>query len=538
MKPIIVSFLLVATAAGYDISPVQPNIPPNGVVNAASYLSPGFVNYGIARGSLFLIFGNYLGPDTLVQASTFPLHGIDGLAGTRVNVSATGYTGYALMVYTSAKQVAAILPSNVPEGDAIVTVQFQNLASNPIVIHVVRSAFGLFTLSQAGVGPGVIQNFVSANDTPLNTLLNSAAPGQTVILWGTGLGPVSGDEAGGPLPGPLPYLDALYVGGQPARVRFAGRSGCCAGVDQIVFDVPSNISGCYLPVVAVTNGITSNSGTIAVSNAGKACDDSLSFRAADLSTLSLTGRLRAGSIGLWSRAAPGASPGSGTLSGSFVSYTPQTLAAAQAPLNPSAGSCYAMETPVTFDPGVLPHGDALNAGFNLMVSGPGGSYTADWVAPGAYRSDLSLTGLPVGVYSASSPGGPDVGSIRGSTTTTSPARWTNASDYAGTFPIGQPITIKWSGGASNAFVAIRINSANTTISTSILCNLPASLATFTVPDYLARLLVQGAGTISVGSYDPPGSFAANGLDTGTMTVGTTTSAQTNFQTPPGGALQE
>src|SRR5215467_4020599 len=203
VKLLAVSFLLFAFSA-FPQSRVQPSIAPNGIVNAASYLPPGFVNQGIARGSLFVIFGSNLGPDTLVQATTFPLQGSDGLAGTRVRIDAATFTGYAFMLYTSKGQVGAILPSATPEGNATVTLNYNNLTSNPVVIKVVRSAFGTFTLNQGGRGPAVVQNFVSPTQVPVNTILNSATPGQTLILWGTGLGPAAGDDSAGPLPGALP----------------------------------------------------------------------------------------------------------------------------------------------------------------------------------------------------------------------------------------------------------------------------------------------------------------------------------------------
>jgi len=256
--------LLAAVSVLSAANPFQPVISPNGVVNGASYLSAPFQNYGIARGSLFVVFGSALGPVDLLQATSFPLPTSEGLGGTRVLISIGGYNAPCPMVYTSLTQVAAIMPSGAPEGDGSLVVTYQNAASASAPIHIVRSAFGIFTRNQAGSGPAIAQNFVSQTSTPLNSLIASATVGQTVILWGTGLGPVNGDETAGPLPGALPYLDSLYVGGVTANVRYAGRSGCCAGVDEIIFDVPAGVSGCYVPVAAVTGAAVSNFGTIAV----------------------------------------------------------------------------------------------------------------------------------------------------------------------------------------------------------------------------------------------------------------------------------
>ncbi|HYW43574.1 MAG TPA: hypothetical protein VE959_12005 [Bryobacteraceae bacterium] len=527
------SLLLLPATALFPTSRIQPAIAPDGVMNAASYIPRGFANHGIARGSLFLIFGNYLGPDVLVQAQSFPLAGSDGLAGTNVRIDAGGYTGFAYMVYTSATQVGAILPSEAPEGDATLTLNYNNLTSNPVVIHIVRSAFGIFTLNQGGTGPAVVQNFVSQGQTPLNTLLTSATPGQTVILWGTGLGPLSGGDATGPAPGALPYLDSLYVGGQQVSVRFAGRSGCCAGIDQISFDVPANVSGCYVPVVALTNGIASNFATIAVSPGGGACDDPLSFRAGTLS-LARNGSLRVGAIRLWTQTPAGGSVGSDTLTASFLAYSPQTLVMAQAPVNPSAGSCYLTESPVNSDPSALPHGDGLNAGFSVLASGPGASLTAESVSAGNYAANMTPAGLSPGVYSVSGSGGPDVGAIRGSVTVTPPAAWSNASDYTTSIvTTGQPMAFRWTGGDGSGYVAIAMNSVSATLSMSLVCNVPASMGSFTVPAYMTRSIVQGQGAISVGSFTTAGSFSASGLDVGAVTAGASQVVQANFVTPPG-----
>ena len=144
---------LSCSAALFAANPFQPVIAPNGVVNGASNLSPAFAGYGIARGSLFIIYGSALGPVDLARASSSPLPTTEGLAGTRVLVSIGAYNAACPMVYSSINQVAAIMPSDAPEGDGTVVVAYQNQASTASGIRVVRSAFGLFTRNQAGSGP-------------------------------------------------------------------------------------------------------------------------------------------------------------------------------------------------------------------------------------------------------------------------------------------------------------------------------------------------------------------------------------------------
>jgi hypothetical protein len=317
-------------------------------------------------------------------------------------------------------------------------------------------------------------------------------------------------------------------------VRYAGRSGCCAAIDQIVFDVPANVAGCFLPVVAVANGVTSNVGTIAVSNSGRECDDPLSFRGADLGALQRNGRMRVGSIVLWNQTPAGAPLGSTALSGSFVSYTPQSLMGSTAAVNPSAGTCYMSQTPVETDTAAASPVQALNAGFNVMSSGPAGALTAEWVSPGQYQASATPSGLPAGVYTISGSGGPDIGAIHATLNIQPGVQWTNAADFPATIRAGQPMTFRWTGGDRSGFVVIRIHSANVTLASSIVCNVPATPGAFTVPDYLTRGILQGRGSISVGSFGAPGTFSATGLDVGMISAGASTVLETNFQSPPVG----
>ncbi len=524
------SLFALAAAAGFASNPTQPAISPNGVVNAASYLAPGFANAGIARGSLFLIFGNYLGPDPLVQAAAFPLPTSDGLAGTRVHITSGTYSVDIPVVYTSATQVAAILPSNAPEGNAALYLTYRTLTSNPATIHIVRSAFGMFTLNQGGTGQAVVQNFVSQNQRPVNTLISSVAPGGTATLWGTGLGPVaSGDEAAGPIPGALPYLDHLYVGGQIANVRYAGRTGCCAGVDQIDFDIPAGVEGCYVPIAAVVNGIVSNVGTIAVSP-NRECDDPLSFRAADLATLEKNGSLAVGSIGLWDLT----SPPSETLNGSFLLWTAQGLTAAPVPLNSSAGSCYETESSLAIGTQTPSYATPLNAGISIRLNGPAGLLEALVnPSPGNYSTSLNPPGLFVGAYTLSSAGGADIGPLRGNFAVANSLQWTNSASFTGAaIPIGQPLNFLWTPGDSNTYVKIAINASSATLATSIVCNVPAGAGRFTVPDYLARTILQGTAAISLGSFTVQDAFTADHLDAGIVTAGANTTVLATFLLPP------
>jgi uncharacterized protein (TIGR03437 family) len=240
-------------------------IPPpsvNSANNAADYSTT------IAQGSLFVVFGYWMGPTILVQAS-LPLPSV--LAGTSVTVKSGSTTLNCPMLYTSIDQLAAVLPSSTPIGTASITVSY-NGETNPYGYSttqatVVQSSFGIFTPSSAGFGPGSI----TGADNSLKTFANSAKPGEIVVLWGTGMGPVIGGDNFPPSNLPNFPNAQVWVGGQPAQVAYAGRSGCCAGLDQVNFTVPAVANGCNVPVMVANGGVSSNTVSLPVSGSGGAC---------------------------------------------------------------------------------------------------------------------------------------------------------------------------------------------------------------------------------------------------------------------------
>ncbi len=171
-----VNITLTVTAAGTQ--PVDPMVISAN--NSADYSTT------LAQGSLFVIFGSSLGPATLAEISAFPLPNV--LAGTSVTVTAGSITLDCPMVYTSAGQVAAILPSNTPVGEAIITVAYDGVTDpnqqSTTRVTVLPSSVGIFTLTSSGLGTGIF----TALDGTVITLAKSAQPGQIVYVWATGLG--------------------------------------------------------------------------------------------------------------------------------------------------------------------------------------------------------------------------------------------------------------------------------------------------------------------------------------------------------------
>jgi uncharacterized protein (TIGR03437 family) len=270
----------------------------SGVVNAASFASPSMPNGSIARGSLFTVFDPKVA-DYPEQANAYPLPTSLGGEKYSMQISVGGFTAGAIMLYagysaSSQGQINAILPSVIPAGDGVLSIIGSGRLLATHSIRVVDRSFGIFARDGTGSGVGAIHNEGAGGRLSANSLFDSAKPGQAAVLWGTGLGPVTGNEAAGPLPGNLLTHDVhVWVGGKDAALLYGGRSGCCAGLDQINFVVPDGVEGCYVPVAVQVGSIISNYVSMSISTNGGTCQ--LPY---GLSSLQLEAARQRGSIGL------------------------------------------------------------------------------------------------------------------------------------------------------------------------------------------------------------------------------------------------
>ena len=532
-------------------SQTKPVIKNNGVVNAASFAGPGMPNSPIAQGAIFNVFGSGMGPATLVQSSGFPVP--TSLAGTSMTVTVGSVTVKPLILYTSDAQIAAVLPSSTPVGTASLVVTYNGQSSAAALYSVVANSFGIFTLNSAGTGPGIITDAskkVNGIDTVV-TKTTAMNPGDVGIIWGTGLGPVTGDESAGALPGDMPLVPVqVYVGGQPASITYRGRSGCCSGLDQIAFVVPTGILGCNVPVQVKISSIVSNFPSIAVASSGNVCSDPNSLSPADQTRLSAIGSVSVGSLTLTRTnislplppPLPSVSNTSDIGAGLFEKFTYAQYSVFQNPTNYTLpGTCTVFDYTGTTATYIDPTQPAiLDAGTALTVNGPNG--TASLVKGSSTGLQYSKTlgnvtvGLPStqplyldkGAYTVTGAGGPGVGAFSASIALPGPIVWTNEAATT-TVTRSQGQTLTWTGGDPTGNVLIlgfsTVQGANA--GREFLCVAPASTGTFTVPSSVLLALPTSTstavptsaaavtGALGVG-YSKSNTFTAPGIDFGTI----------------------
>jgi uncharacterized protein (TIGR03437 family) len=518
--------LKLAGLCGLALAPAATAAPQiRAILNAASYTRQELPNSAIAPGSVFVVFGTELGPAVLQQTGGFPL--LATLGGTSVRVTVGDTTVDAVLLYTSASQLAAILPSRTPAGIGLLAVTYQGHTSQSGAFRIQRSAPGILTQNQSGSGPALAQNFNSEADQPRNGLTRAAHPSQVITLWGTGLGAIAGSDSVAPVPQDLNLNLQVLVGGKAAKVRYKGRSGCCAGVDQIVFEVPAGIEGCYVPVVVRVDDTVSNFATLSVASAGDVCSDLNGVAGTDMEKLQSGGAISWGSAYLrmdrtcgdyyycynFSTPATYNEVGSGYFARSGLGNLSSQLRLGL----PSLGSCLLSPNGIvtgSFGPAPL----SVDSGPVLNLSGPKGTKQLTSKNPGQYFLQFSslvtqAQYLEPGDYILDNgEGGSDVGPFK--VTLTIPKPFTSTVQQSPGL-----MKIAWTGGNPSGYVIIQGSGVMSPIgaNVSFVCTERIAAGQFTLPpEVLLSLPADPAGRALPVSVASPVStiFRARGLDIG------------------------
>ena len=245
------------------------------VLDAAAYTP------NIAQGSIFVVKGTNLCPSGLVYGSvpyaSAPLNGVK----VTFTPAGGGAATDVYMVYTygagSVNQLAAILPSTVPIGNYNVTVNNGGSVGNPFSVTVVAHKFGIISVNGSGAGRAVVQNYVSASQYDLGRYTTGtlsgftyspAHPGQIIVIWGTGLGPITSPDNA--LPGAIDLRSTLTIqvlinGVAYAPDLYGGRAPGLPGADEVIMTLPAGVAVSCLDSLQISvNGQLSNSTTISI----------------------------------------------------------------------------------------------------------------------------------------------------------------------------------------------------------------------------------------------------------------------------------
>ncbi|MCX6632321.1 MAG: hypothetical protein NTW28_32320 [Candidatus Solibacter sp.] len=234
--------------------PVAPSVTAGNIVSAATS-AVGTV----APNSWVTIYGSNLSATTRGWADSDFVNGgmpfsLDGVS-VLLNVNNTPRVAY--VGYVSPTQVNFLLPTNASAGTTNVQVKNPAGISTAAPITVAANAPQLFTLD----GKNVMGIHANGN---LVGKASPAAPGETIVVYGTGLGAAAPALVPGQVPAdalPLAALPQVTIGGAAATVSFAGVVAGAAGVYQINVQVPTTAANGDLPLI-VTVGTASSASTV------------------------------------------------------------------------------------------------------------------------------------------------------------------------------------------------------------------------------------------------------------------------------------
>jgi uncharacterized protein (TIGR03437 family) len=511
--------LCICFAATGSLFAAAPSIAS--VQNAASNIVLGQPNFGIAQGSIFVVYGANFGPAALTEATTLPVP--NTLSNTSVTVTQGGNVFNVPIIYVVNNQAAGysqlggVMPSGTTPGSATVQLTYNSVASNSFETTILANNFGISTLNESGQGAAVVTYATStAPFYSVVTRANSAMPGNTYTMWGTGLGAATGgnSDTNASVAGTVGPPVTLLVGGVPAKVTYQGRSPDSGpGLDQINFVIPQGVSGCFVSLVVETSATSaglSNNPSIPIAANGGLCSDPAGFPTSTWSSLLALANgvdIAAFQVNQFT--------GSSEFKVSFFSETQSEFKTdyvgssepnvSDGPVQASPGSC------------VIGFGGPNSAGSNATSLDTGSSLTVTPPSGSVLNIPSSSTGFyhytgtaafPAGAYTATN-GNVGAGVVPVSANFTIPAfaTWTNRNALANsTATRANGLTVTWSGGDSSTGSYIDISgnsnlpgSTNGSSTVSFECVALASAGKFTIPPSTLLALPAAGGSLALSS---------------------------------------
>jgi uncharacterized protein (TIGR03437 family) len=253
------------------ISDTQNNVirlmTPNGPSIGGVITASGFGGFAsIAPGTFIEIYGSNLAADSLDWGGAF--NGVNAptsLAGTTVTIGGQA----AFIAYAGPGQVNALVPSNVATGQQQITVTTAIGTSAAYTVNVNPTAAGLlapvapidfniggmhyvvalFPDSQTYVlPPGAISGVPSRR----------AKPGDVIVIYGIGFGPVTPNTPAGQIvPGnsALTLPLQIFFGSAQATLQYSGLAPSLVGVYQFNVVVPNIPASDAVPVTFTLGGV-------------------------------------------------------------------------------------------------------------------------------------------------------------------------------------------------------------------------------------------------------------------------------------------
>ena len=227
-----------------------PAISSGGAVSAAASATQLAV-----AGSVASVFGSNF-TDSTVGATTLPLP--TALAGVTVLINDLAVPLFGV----SSQQINLQVPWYLQgQSQVTVTIVANGVVSSPVKISLAPYSPALFSTNAQGNGQGVVAIGNTGMIAAPQGMFPGSRPvnrGESVVVYGTGLGPVAAQPFTGTVP-------TATIGGVAAKVSFSGLAPTLVGVYQVNIVVPADTPvSDAAPLVLSIGGVDPNKVTIAV----------------------------------------------------------------------------------------------------------------------------------------------------------------------------------------------------------------------------------------------------------------------------------
>jgi uncharacterized protein (TIGR03437 family) len=251
-------------------APAPPSVLPNGVVSAGSF--GAFPS--VSPGSWIEIYGSNLAPETRSWANS-DFTGIE--APTSLDSATVTVGGKSAFIdYISPGQIDALIASNTPTGSQPLIVTNAQGVSAPYSVMVNSVEPGLLAPATFLVGgiqyaAGILDDgsYAMPVGAVAQVASRPAKPGETIVFYGVGFGPVSPTSPAGQTVQQADNLTLNFqisIGGQAAMAQYSGLVPNFTGLYQFNVTVPAAPAG----TAALTYSLGGTAGTqtlyIAVGN--------------------------------------------------------------------------------------------------------------------------------------------------------------------------------------------------------------------------------------------------------------------------------
>lgn len=253
---------LVDRASFIDLLSIQdiglPTIGVGGIVSASAFGEFA----AAAPGAWIEIYGTNLATDTRgwTLADFSGINAPTSLDGTHVTIAGQ----QAFVDYISSGQVNALIPSNVPTGTQQLTVTTPAGTTAPYSLTINAVEPGLLAppnFNVSGTQYVVAQyadgTYVLPTGAVSGLTSRPAKPGDIIVIYGVGFGPVTPDIPAGQLVGEANSLASdfhIFIGGQECQVQYDGLAPNYTGLYQLNIVVSSGLAGA-VPLTFTVGGV-------------------------------------------------------------------------------------------------------------------------------------------------------------------------------------------------------------------------------------------------------------------------------------------